>query len=88
MTFMEGIPTSDVQGPGWRIDSKTGKKWFRIVDGTPEFDSWMKFYKQNGQGLLANFLKNVEKKTYVMGPDPAVSGTMQLSYLNSIPTKS
>lgn len=79
---MENLPEANVPGTGWRISSSSGRKWFRIEKGSPEFLEWMKFYRAAGKQNLANFIMKSGGFTFVAGPSVKEFGGAQIAFLN------
>lgn len=84
MNNAENLPSADVKGTGWRVSENSGRKWYRIERGSPEFVNWMKFFRLNGKQSFANFVLKYGH-TFVMGPDPLSGsyGNQQLAYMAS-----
>lgn len=82
MSNIEGIPSADVRGTGWRVSGSSGRKFFRIENGSTEFLAWMQFYRKNGKQDLANYILKSAGFTFVVGPSPQQFGDMQLAFLN------
>lgn len=81
MSNLEGIPSADVKGTGWRVSGSSGRRWYRIEKGSPDFEQWKSFYRKNGK---ADFAAVIDKCGYsfVLGPSPMQHGDMQLAFLN------
>lgn len=78
----ENLPDANEPGTGWRISSTSGRKWFRIQQGSEEFTEWMKFYQARGKQNLANFIMKSGGYTFVLGPSVADFGASQIALLN------
>ena len=77
-----GIPVSGTKGTGWRM-SDSGKKWFQIDRGSPEFAAWMQYFRANGRGPFADFVTNYGR-TWTTGASPMESGPAMLAILDNI----
>lgn len=74
------IPKAGVPGTGWRM-SDSGKRWFQIERGTPEFAEWMRYFKSNGKGQFARFAVK-HGRTWVTGQSVAEFGPSMLAHID------
>lgn len=74
-------PAADTKGTGWRISGRSGKRWFRIEKGSPEYNEWIKFYRNMGKGDLAAVIEKMGF-SFVFGPSPTQHGSAQMMFLN------
>lgn len=81
MSNLEGLPSADAKGTGWRVSGSSGKRWFRIERGSKEFEDWKNFYRKNGRGELASVIDTMGY-SFVFGPSPMQHGDAQLIFLN------
>lgn len=78
---MNDLPAADVKGTGWRVSGSTGRKWFRIQFGSPEFTEWVKYYRVMGKQDFANVILKTGY-SFVLGPSVSEHGAAQINYLN------
>ncbi len=72
-------PPAGTPGTGWRI-SDSGRRWFQIEKGSPEFTAWMAFYRSNGWRGFASACE-ATGRTWVAGPSTMTDGPGMIAHL-------